>query len=245
MELSTKEQKEYVGIPVGDKRIGFYVPNGPCLYRALTMKTKEPWTLEWIDTFTKGDIFWDIGANVGVYSIYAAVIKQSQVFAFEPEAANFNVLNENIRVNGVADLVKAYCIAISDRHGFDHLNLCKIETAASGHQINNLIRQPSSLAFVQGCVTYTLDQLSEYIPIPTHIKIDVDGVEPLIVNGGLRHVLPKVKSLMIELHDNIPLHVELINRLNDQGLKTVPEVADRSTHKDGPFKGVGEHLFTR
>ena len=42
IELSSKETKEFIGIPVGDKKIGFYVPNGPCLWRAQTLKTKEP-----------------------------------------------------------------------------------------------------------------------------------------------------------------------------------------------------------
>lgn len=245
MELSTKEQKEYVGIPVRDKRIGFYIPNGPCFYRALAMKTKEPWTLEWIDTFTKDDIFWDVGANVGVYSMYAAVMKQSQVFAFEPEASNYRVLNENIRVNNVVDLVKAYCIAVSDRHGFDHLKLSKIETAASGHQISNLLYEPEQPAFVQGCMLYTLDQLCEYIPKPTKLKIDVDGVEPLVIKGGLTKVLPNITSLMIELNENNSVHMDLKEQIQQLGLAAVPEVSARSVHKNGPHIGVGEYLFTR
>lgn len=245
MELATKEAKEYVGIPIGNKTINFYTPNGPCLWRAQTLKTKEPWTLEWIDTFTKDDIFWDVGANVGVYSMYAAVIKQSQVFAFEPEASNYRVLNENIRVNNVVDLIKAYCIAVSDRHGFDHLKLSKIETAASGHQISNLLYEPEQPAFVQGCMLYTLDQLGEYIPKPTRLKIDVDGVEPLVIRGGLSKVLPNVKSLMIELHQDNLLHQELKKQLQQLGFTIVPEVSARSVHKSGPHTGVGEHLFTR
>ena len=245
MELSTKELKEYVGIPVGEKRINFYVPNGPCLYRAKTLKTKEPWTLDWINTFSEDDIFWDIGANVGIFSLYAAIIKGTQVFAFEPEAANYRVLNENIRVNNVFDKIKAYCIAVSDRHGFDHLNLSRIETAASGHQIINSIRQPAQPAYVQGCVTYTLDQLSEYIPKPTQLKIDVDGVEPLVIKGGLLKVLPNVKSIMIEIDSNNEDRLHVKQSLIDNGFKWRSDVAERSTHKTGQFEGVGEHLFTR
>lgn len=244
-DLSTQEQKQYIGMPFGNKKISFYIPNGPCLYRAETLKSKEPWTLEWIDTFSKDDIFWDVGANVGIYSMYAAVIKQVQVYAFEPEAANYRVLNENIRVNRVIDLVKAYCIAISDRHTFDHLRLSKIETASSGHQITNLIRQPAEPAFIQGCVTYTLDQLCEYIPKPTQLKIDVDGVEPLVIKGGLQKVLPNLRSMMIELNFKIDRHVNLANEIEQQGFKLVPEISARSVHKDGPYRGVGEHLFIR
>ena len=180
-----------------------------------------------------------------MYSLYAAVIKQTQVFAFEPEASNYRVLNENIRANKVSDIVKAYCIAVSDRHGFDHLKLSKIETASSGHQISNVIRQSPDPAFIQGCVTYTLDQLSEYIPKPTRLKIDVDGVEPLVIEGGLQKVLPNLRSIMIELNLKSTRHVKLTSKIEQQGLKLVQEVSARSVHKDGPHEGVGEYLFTR
>ena len=60
--------------------------------------TKEPETLEWIDQF-KGDkiVFWDIGANVGLYSIYAALKhKDIQIISFEPSVNNLRVLSRNI-----------------------------------------------------------------------------------------------------------------------------------------------------
>ena len=41
-------------------------------FRATTFETKEPETLEWIDTIPKNSVLWDIGANVGLYSLYAA-----------------------------------------------------------------------------------------------------------------------------------------------------------------------------
>ncbi len=54
----------------------FAVPNGLCRYRADTFSSKEPETLAWIDNFSENSIFWDIGANVGLYSIYAAKKKR-------------------------------------------------------------------------------------------------------------------------------------------------------------------------
>lgn len=52
--------------------IQFFCPGTLPIYRAQTLLTKEPDTIEWIDTFQKDDVLWDIGANVGVYSLYAA-----------------------------------------------------------------------------------------------------------------------------------------------------------------------------
>ena len=52
-------------------KMTFYTPNALCYWRAKTFSTKEPGTLKWIDKFVANSIFWDIGANIGLYSIYA------------------------------------------------------------------------------------------------------------------------------------------------------------------------------
>ncbi len=44
----------------------FEGPNQICLDRARTVLTKEPGTIAWIDGFAPGEVFWDVGANVGV-----------------------------------------------------------------------------------------------------------------------------------------------------------------------------------
>ena len=61
-----------------------------------TLFSKEPITLAWIDTFKDGETLYDIGANVGMYTIYAAVMRKANVYAFEPEALNYAELNKNI-----------------------------------------------------------------------------------------------------------------------------------------------------
>lgn len=246
MELSTKETKEYCHFKYKNKPFYFYVPNGPCLWRVQTITSKEPWTIEWIETFDSSDVFWDVGANVGMYTIYAAVMMGVRTFAFEPEAANYKVLNENIRVNNLTDIVRAYCIGISDKFSIGELSVFNIETGSSNHQVTPRDRS----AFIQGITTYTLDQLCEHLPKPTRLKIDVDGVEPLIVNGGLNIALPNVKSIMIELNTyDRPYKPNTFDTvkpiLESQGFRWDPSVSKRSVHKDGDFQGTGEHLFTR
>ena len=63
--------------------------------RALTFETKEPETLNWIRGFDAEDNLLDIGANIGIYSLYAAY-KGGNVTAIEPDALNYALLNLNI-----------------------------------------------------------------------------------------------------------------------------------------------------
>ena len=81
-----------------------YCGHGRLLWRANTFDTEEPETIGWLDTLAADDILWDVGANVGMYSIYAARFRRCKVIAFEPESQNFAVLVRNISLNGLQDL---------------------------------------------------------------------------------------------------------------------------------------------
>ena len=76
----------------------FFTPSELTYWRAKTFSEKEPETLQWIDKFTlsrnKKIIFWDIGANVGNYSIYASRKhkKKIEIIAFEPSGLNIGIL---------------------------------------------------------------------------------------------------------------------------------------------------------
>ena len=60
------------------------VPNWLAGWRVDTFSSKEPETLEWIDSLPEGSVLWDVGANVGLYSVYAAKKRRCRVWAFEP-----------------------------------------------------------------------------------------------------------------------------------------------------------------
>src|SRR5689334_3764195 len=98
--------------------IKFFCPGPMPEWRAQTLFTKEPETLEWIDGFDPDSVFWDIGANVGIYTIYAGS-RKLRVNAFEPSSANYYLLNRNIEINGFDDRVLAYCLAFSNQTGPD------------------------------------------------------------------------------------------------------------------------------
>ena len=73
-------------------------------FRVNTFFTKEPDTLNWIDSFKKNSVFWDVGSNIGLYSCYAAK-KNCNVFAFEPSYFNLPILSQNINYNRIQNKV--------------------------------------------------------------------------------------------------------------------------------------------
>jgi hypothetical protein len=70
----------------------FATPNALSKFRAESFSVKEPETLEWIDGIPHGSVVWDIGANVGIYTCYAAKARGARVIAFEPSVFNLELL---------------------------------------------------------------------------------------------------------------------------------------------------------
>jgi hypothetical protein len=94
---------------------------------------KEPDTIEWIAGFSPGEVFYDVGANVGMCSIWAAVASKTAVYAFEAESQNFALLNRNIWINRLAGQVAALPLAIADTVGLDKLYLSEFIAGGSCH----------------------------------------------------------------------------------------------------------------
>src|ERR1700686_2346137 len=121
LERLTEETVSVTTIP--GNQIRFYTPSPLLLSRAASVLSKETDTIQWIDGFEDGAVLWDVGANVGIYSLYAAIQKNVSVLAFEPSAANFHVLTRNIHLNKLGDRVTGYCIAFSGRTQLGILNM--------------------------------------------------------------------------------------------------------------------------
>ena len=232
-------------------KMRFATPSVMTFWRVETIRKKEPWTLEWIAGFAPGEVLLDCGANVGMYTIWAAVTRRARVYAFEPEAQNYAVLNRNIQLNGLAGSVSAYCMGLSDTSGLSVLHMADMRVGGSCHSVGEALdfeHKPLQAQFVQGCVAATLDELvaSRAIPVPNHIKIDVDGFEPKVIAGAkaaLRDAA--VKSLLIETNQNLADHMAMVRELGALGFRHDPAQVSRAERKDGTFKGVAEYVFTR
>ena len=177
-------------------------------WRADTYATKEPDTIAWIDSFVHpGDVLYDVGANIGQYGLYAARRLQGKcrVFAFEPEALNYAKLNRNIVLNGLTGEVTAYCLAITDRTALDTFYVKSFAPGAALHTWGRPVTQGEA-AFEpknrQGSMGVTIDDLTERfgLPFPTHIKVDVDGIEESVVRGARRALTDRrLKTVLIEV----------------------------------------------
>ena len=152
---------------------------------------KEPETVEWIRSFEKGSVLWDVGASVGPYSLIAAALGH-RVVAFEPFAPSYGHLQQNIWLNEMSDLIRSAPIAFSRLPMFNHGRW----EASSIH--------PGSASHGNG--SYYLDIISVGVdafadrtagPVPSHVKIDVDGAELGVIEGG-RELWKQVDSIMVE-----------------------------------------------
>ena len=184
--------------------------NGLTRWRVETLWTKEPETIEWLDTFKVEDVFWDVGANIGLYSLYAAHARGAKVVAFEPASGNYALLNRQILLNRLDDRIKAYSIAVGaeDTVGALQMRMPEIGGSMSSFEIpvdsNGETFEPT---FAQGAVSLRVDTMVERFGMapPTHIKIDVDGLEDLVIAGAAKTLArPGLKSLAIELPTDRP-----------------------------------------
>lgn len=212
--------------------------------RIVTFETKEPETLNWINGFEKDDTLLDIGANVGIYSLYAAA-RRHQVASIEPNALNFALLNLNILDNGIGDRITAYPYSV---HSNSKISLLNNGLYQWGGAVSTFDRNLDSFGngmvvnFKQGSPGISVDDFLKGTGFfPSHIKIDVDGNELLVLQGAT-HVLnnPRCKSVLIELFDDNSEHEQCIEVLKKSGfvLSHVPIYACNTIK-------AGNYIFTR
>ena len=199
-------------------------------YRARSFNDKEPEMLEWLDeNLRDGDVFFDVGANVGIYSIYAALRnKKATVYAFEPEYSNLHQLKLNIIKNNLFDNIIPFSIALGDQVGLSYLHIQDFTAGAalSTEQRDSINKTfGKDVVWKEGIGTSTLDYITDNLDIqPNLIKIDVDGNELKILNGG-RKVFSNnnLRSIIIEMIKTLPDYSGIKKYLNEQGFKLEKE----------------------
>ncbi len=184
----------------------FTVPNRLCRWRADTFSSKEPETLEWIDEIPLGAIVWDIGANIGLYSVYAAKKNKCKVWAFEPSVFNLELLARNIYLNSLTNDVCIVPFALSDKLGTSKLQLTTTEWGGAlstfGQDFGwdgKAIKKVFEFQTVGLSMEDAFNRLA--IPVPGYIKIDVDGLEHFILKGG-KAILSHINAILIEINDD-------------------------------------------
>lgn len=186
-------------------------------YRIKTLFSKEPETVAWIQELVRPkEVFYDIGANIGVYSLYAAIFHRDiRICAFEPAYHNFGKLCENIMANHSEHAVVPYCLGLAEKTHAGILNLTDIRAGSAGHRVDKTKYQSGVGAtglktgetfepvLKQGIFAAALDDLVQNyrLPAPHHLKIDIDGGEEKVLKGGAGVVRETVRSVLIEIDD--------------------------------------------
>jgi len=199
----------YREIKISEKIIYFYIPNNLIDWRVKTLFSKEPDTLDWINGFKSNEIFWDIGANIGIYSLYAASKINMQVISFESSMNNLRVLSKNISINNFQNNIKLFQLPLLDKKNiFMTMNETNdIEGAAHnsfGKSLDdegNEFKPLTSYKIFGTSIDNILDE--KILELPNHIKIDVDGFEHKILAGADKYLsFSSIKSILVEVNEN-------------------------------------------
>ena len=222
------QKKSYRTITIFQSKINFYVPNVLINWRIDTFFTKEPETLNWIDNFEDKEnlIFWDIGANIGLYSIYNSIRNPKSItFSFEPSSSNLRVLTRNISINNLEKNIHVVPMPLTNNKNIfsemnegdfvegGALNSFGVEYNYSGNDFTPIMKY----RVLGTSMNYLIE--NSILDVPDYIKIDVDGIEHLILQGGDRFLYDKkIKSILIEVNEDFKEQyskiLELMNKFN-------------------------------
>jgi FkbM family methyltransferase len=183
----------------------------------------ETEVLDFIDGIGKGEILYDLGACEGRFALYAAK-RGVRCYAFEPEAANFQALIQNLAMNpGAVECLIPINVAVGSHTGSATLNIGQ-PWAGGHHKTVGKHADREDLRFdtvaVQSINIVSLDEYvqSSNLPWPNYLKVDVDGSEIAMLDGAEQTLnRPELKSVIFELFKPDKSYSESVSRLNAAG----------------------------
>ena len=212
-----------------------------CASAARRFFDDEPETLAWIDTFAPGSCFLDVGANIGIYTLYAALDPGLKVIAVEPNGINFGLLIEHLAANGLDTNVTALCVALGARSGLAPLNMRQLVAGAGGAALGDLPLHDDGFTFSQAVPCYTVGELVTRfeLPPPRYIKIDVDGTEQDII-AGAETVLHACESILMEVEHRSAEDIEstLEGPLREHGFEEIEDARRRGSGRNRLYRNT-------
>jgi len=164
----------------------------------------------------QGDVFWDVGANVGLHSFTIKKLAPTlECFAFEPFYKNFARLCINQNLNPHLKINK-YNLALANRAGIEALYTS--ENNAGRTSLNPLQNSTPTQIHINTLTGNELLLLG--VPQPTIIKLDTEGTELAILQGC--NELLKNTNLRVILYESFSQQAEIAHYLNDFGFTVTP-----------------------
>ena len=250
------EKNLYKEIKILNNNIKFFIPSPIISWRVDTFYSKEPETLEWINSFEKKNIvFWDIGANIGLYSIYNSLKNpNSTTISFEPSTSNLRTLSRNISLNDLEKKIKIFPLPLSNKKNLflemkegDFNEGAALNTFGENFNFEGKNFKSENKYHLFGTtIDFLINQ--KILAIPDYIKIDVDGIEHLILYGATNCLKEKkVKSLSIEINESFEDQLNSVLKImNDNNfvLKSKKNNSDFFDNRS-KFAKVFNYIFVR
>ena len=221
-----------------------------------TFFTKEPETIEWIDNFRtdRNIIFWDIGSNIGLYSIYAALKhKNIEIFSFEPSSSNLRVLSRNMSINNLQNKININQFPLTNKDkGFQLMMESDFREGGALHSYGKNINFEGIGMNVQNnykiygfSINYLINNLE--FQTPNYIKIDVDGLEHFILKEASRALENEnLKSLLIEINENYTEQLENVKKIMKEfNFEIIKKEQSKYIEISEPFKNSFNYIFSR
>ena len=148
--------------------------------------------------------------------------KSSTGYSFEPSVFNLELLARNIYVNNLANNISIIPLALSEKLSLNKLNMI---TTSWGGALSSFGKQYThdgsyiNKTFEFSTIGINMDNIVSLlkIPYPHYVKIDVDGIEHLILKGGLKS-FQETRSLLIEIDEKfLKQELECTNYLKKIG----------------------------
>jgi len=164
------------------------------------------------------DVVVDIGANVGVFSLFAACRTRNAIYAFEPFPESVEFLRKNIRANAISNIT-VDCCAVSNKNATEKLYLTEI---TGGHLLfDHNIRGVLGSYIEVPAKTLERAMKDQSIEHVDFLKLDCEGAEGQILEAASRACLETIDRIAMEFHDNVSLlnHVQIGQLLEDAGFR--------------------------
>jgi FkbM family methyltransferase len=182
---------------------------------------KEPWTVAWLERNARpGGVLYDVGANVGGYSLIAAALGM-RVVAFEPGYANYAALCDNVVLNERTAEIIPLPTVLADHTGLDVFGYRDVAAGVAEHRLGGA-------GTTLPVLTYRLDDLVDQLDLPaaTLLKLDVDGAEEAVLAGAPQVLAGTgLRSVLVEVERD--RSAEVVRLIEAAGFRVAERIDDR------------------
>lgn len=207
-----------VGHSINGKELFLKADNASEYARIRTLYNERRIIDDLLDTLEPDDVFYDVGANIGIYSCFAAKATGCEVVAFEPHPANIPSFRRNMSLNGID--ITLYEVALWDQAGAESLS--GTEGDVSGIGSAAIYGNEGGGGFrVETAITDRFIANND-IPVPNVIKIDIEGGEGRAMTG-MENILGDDSCRVVYCE----VHPEKLRRYNDE-VEVVENLLQRS-----------------